>query len=204
MVFDNGSWAAALKRPNVRLVTDAITRVTPTGVETADTRYDADVLVFATGFLASHFLEPVRVTGRDGTDLHAMWQGDARAYLGVTVPKFPNMFLLYGPNTNIVVNGSIIYFSECEVRYVLGCLRLLLQGGHDALEVRSDVHDAYNRSVDAANDGRVWGAAHVNTWYKNALGRVSQNWPFTLQDYWRRTREPDPGDYTFLSAKVHA
>jgi 4-hydroxyacetophenone monooxygenase len=202
MVFDNGSWAQALKRPNVRLVTDAITRVTANGVETEAARYDVDVLVFATGFLASRFLEPVQVTGRDGTDLHAMWNGDARAYLGITVPKFPNLFVLYGPNTNIVVNGSIIYFSECEVRYVLGCLRLLVEGGHDALEVRPDVHDEYNRSVDEANARRVWGAAHVNTWYKNALGRVSQNWPFTLQEYWRRTREPDPGDYTFSSAKV--
>jgi 4-hydroxyacetophenone monooxygenase len=204
MVFDNGSWARALKRPNVRLVTDPITRITPDAVETESARFGADVLVFATGFLASHFLEPVRVTGRDGTDLYAMWKGDARAYLGVTVPKFPNLFMLYGPNTNIVVNGSIIYFSECEVRYVVGCLRLLLQGGHDALEVREDVHDEYNQAVDEANDRRVWGAARVHTWYKNALGRVSQNWPFTLQDYWRRTREPDPDDYTFMSAKVHA
>ena len=204
MVFDSGSWAAALKRPNVRLVTEPIERIEPSAVVTAGGAHEVDVLVLATGFLASHFLEPVRVTGRGGIDLHASWKGDARAHLGMTVPGFPNMFMLYGPNTNIVVNGSIIYFSECEVRYLLGCLRLLLEGGHDALEVRRDVHDAFNAAVDEANSRRVWGAAQVNTWYKNAVGRVSQNWPFTLQDYWRRTLAPDPGDYELVSAAVEA
>ncbi len=202
MVFDNGAWARAIKRPNVTLVSDPIDRIEPDAVVAAGERHPVDALILATGFLASHFLGPVRVTGRQGVELHDMWQGDARAYLGMTVPGFPNMFMLYGPNTNIVVNGSIIYFSECEVRYLLGCIRLLLERAHDALDVRPEVHDAYNRAVDEANAKRVWGSAHVNTWYKNALGRVSQNWPFTLQDFWRRTREPDPEDYAFLAASV--
>ena len=204
MVFDNGSWAAAMKRSNVRLVTEPIERIEASAVVTAGGVHEVDVLVLATGFLASHFLEPVRITGRGGADLHASWNGDARAHLGMTVPGFPNMFMLYGPNTNIVVNGSIIYFSECEVRYVLGCIRLLLEQGRDALDVRPEVHDAFNAAVDEENARRVWGAAQVNTWYKNALGRVSQNWPFTLQDYWRRTLEPDPGDYEHLSATATA
>jgi len=200
MVFDNGSWAGALKRPNVELVTDPIVRITPTGVETSAGHFDADVIVYATGFLASHFLEPVRITGRAGADLHETWKGDARAYLGITIPGFPNLFCLYGPNTNIVVNGSIIYFSECAVRYMLGCLELLLRDGYDALDVRKSVHDAYNEDVDAANRQRVWGAVDVHSWYKNALGRVSQNWPFTLQEYWRRTVTPDPDEYELLHA----
>ena len=86
------------------------------------------MLIYGTGFQASRFLMPMKVVGRGGVDLHERWDGDARAYLGITVPGFPNFFLLYGPNTNIVVNGSIIWFTECEVRYVLGCLRLLLEG----------------------------------------------------------------------------
>ena len=90
------------------------------------------MLIYGTGFQASKFLTPMKVTGRDGVDLHEQWGGDARAYLGVTVPGFPNLFCLYGPNTNIVINGSIVYFSECGVRYILGCLELLLRGGHRA------------------------------------------------------------------------
>src|SRR5205814_2134036 len=128
-------------------------------------------------------------------DLHKRWGVDARAYLGITVPGFPNLFCIYGPNTNIVVNGSIVFFSECAVRYVLGCVRLLLQTGAKTLECRKDVHDAYNEELDAENELMAWGASSVSSWYKNAIGRVTQNWPFTLLEYWERTRAPNPADY---------
>jgi 4-hydroxyacetophenone monooxygenase len=115
------------------------------------------------------------------------------------VPGFPNLFLLYGPNTNIVVNGSIVFFSECEVRYVLGCVRLLLERGAAALDCKRAVHDAFNRTIDEGNLRMAWGAADVPTWYKNDKGRVTQNWPFTLVEYWNRTRVPNPDDFTFLT-----
>jgi 4-hydroxyacetophenone monooxygenase len=138
------------------------------------------------------------VTGRGGIDLNKQWDGDASAYLGITVPNFPNFFMLYGPNTNIVVNGSIIYFSECEVQYVMGCLRLLFEGGHRALDCRQAVHDEYVERVREANGQRTWGVSTVNSWYKNEKGHVTQNWPFNLIEYWRLTREPNASDYTFL------
>ncbi len=109
------------------------------------------MIIYGTGFQASKFLTPMKVTGRGGVDLHEQWDGDARAYLGVTVPGFPNLFCLYGPNTNIVINGSIVYFSECGVRYILGCIELLLDERPRALDVRKDVHDAFNERVDAEN-----------------------------------------------------
>src|SRR5678815_3983042 len=118
--------------------------VTPTGVTTADgVHHEVDVIVHGTGAAASQWLMPMKVVGRGGVELHEHWDGEARAYLGITVPHFPNLFLLYGPNTNIVINGSIIYFSECGVRYILACLRLALQHGGHALEVRDDVHHAF-------------------------------------------------------------
>jgi 4-hydroxyacetophenone monooxygenase len=200
LLRDNGAWAGALKRPNVELVTEPIARITPDGVVTADgEEHEVDVIVYGTGFQASAFLTPMTVTGRGGVDLHETWGGDARAYLGITVPGFPNLFCLYGPNTNIVINGSIIYFSECGVRYILGCIQALLAGGHRALDVRKDVHDAFNEAVDAENRRMAWGASEVSSWYKNDFGRVAQNWPFTLLDYWQRTREPDLSDYTLLA-----
>ncbi|MFC5827667.1 flavin-containing monooxygenase [Nonomuraea insulae] len=198
MLRDNGVWAAALKRDNVTLVTDPISRITDHGISTDDGDHDADVIIYATGFSASDFLMPMTVTGRNGADLHKRWNGDARAYLGMTVPEFPNLFLMYGPNTNIVVNGSIIFFSECETHYILECLGSLLRDGHRALECREEVHDAYNEMIDAANRRRAWGVSTVNSWYKNALGRVAQNWPFTLMEYWERTRVPDIDDYHVL------
>ncbi len=199
MVLDNGVWAATLKRDNVRLITEPIKEITPRGVVTADGHERAvDVIIYGTGFQASRFLTPMKVAGRHGIDLAGQWDGDARAYMGITIPNFPNFFLMYGPNTNIVVNGSIIYFSECEARYVLGCLRMLIEDRHKAMDCKQEVHDAYNERIDKGNLQRVWGVATVNSWYKNEKGRVSQNWPFNLIEYWQQTKEPNPADYVFL------
>jgi 4-hydroxyacetophenone monooxygenase len=193
---DNGVWAGALKRDNVELVTEPIREINPHGVVTADgVEHAVDVIVYGTGFQASKFLTPMTIVGRDGVELHDQWRGDARAYLGITVPNFPNLFCLYGPNTNIVINGSIVYFSECEVRYVLGCIELLLRGHHRALDVRKDVHDEFNERVDTENRNMAWGHSSVNSWYKSESGRVAQNWPFTLLEYWQRTLRPDPAEY---------
>jgi 4-hydroxyacetophenone monooxygenase len=196
LIRDNGVWARTLKRDNVRLVTAPIEKITPNGVVTEDGQeHAADVLIYGTGFQASRFLTPMTVTGRGDVDLHEHWKGDARAYLGVTIPGFPNLFCLYGPNTNIVLNGSIIYFSECGVRYILGCIEHLLRSGSVALDVKRDVHDRFNEAVDAENRRMAWGWSDVSSWYKNDLGRVAQNWPFTLLEYWQRTLRPDPEDY---------
>jgi 4-hydroxyacetophenone monooxygenase len=195
-VLDNGVWLGALKRPNVKLVTDPIEKITPKGVLTKDgTERAFDVLIYGTGFTASSFLSGLKIVGREGKELHEVWQGDARAYLGMTVPGFPNFFVIYGPNTNIVVNGSIIFFSECSVRYIVGCLKLLAETGAKAMEPKRQVHDAFNVRVDEANRGWAWGSANVTSWYKNEFGRVSQNWPFGLIDYWRATLAPNPDDF---------
>ncbi|MDZ7678345.1 MAG: NAD(P)/FAD-dependent oxidoreductase [Acidimicrobiales bacterium] len=195
-ILDNGTWTAAIRRDDVHLVTDPIAEVTETGVRTADgTLHEADVIIYGTGFAASDFLTPMKVTGRGGIDLHERWSGDARAYLGITLPEFPNFFMLYGPNTNIVANGSIIYFSECEVHYILGCIREMLERDLVAIEPTVEAHDAYNAEVDAQNQCMAWGASSVNSWYKNDAGRITQNWPFTLLDFWQRTRKPDLEHY---------
>jgi 4-hydroxyacetophenone monooxygenase len=195
---DNGTWIATLKREDVHLVTEEIERITEHGVVTAEAgERRFDVLIYATGFQASNFLTPMTVKGRGGTDLHEQWDGDARAYLGMTVPGFPNLFLLYGPNTNIVANGSIIFFSECSVHYVLECIGLLLANGHRVMECRKDVHDEFNQRVDEHNARMAWGIPGVASWYKNQRGRVSANWPFPLFDYWNLTRSPAADDFEF-------
>jgi 4-hydroxyacetophenone monooxygenase len=142
---------------------------------------------------------PMKVVGQGGVDLHERWGGDARAHLGVTLPGFPNLFLLYGPNTNIVVNGSITYFSECEVHYLVECLRAVLDRGARALQPRPEAVDRFNEWVDAENLRMAWGVSSVNSWYKNATGRSAQNWPFSLLEYWRQTRSPNVDeDYELL------
>ncbi|HEY2178905.1 MAG TPA: NAD(P)/FAD-dependent oxidoreductase [Caulobacteraceae bacterium] len=203
-LVDNGVWMKALQRHNVDLITTPIARITPAGVETADgEEHEADVLIFGTGFHASRFLWPMRIVGRGGKDLNEAWNGDARAYLGMTTPGFPNLFMIYGPNTNIVVNGSIIFFSECSVRYIVGALKLMAERGASTLEVKREVHDAFNVKVDKANNLMAWGAPQVTSWYKNSTGRVSQNWPFPLVDYWNATVVPNPEDFV-LQTRVKA
>jgi 4-hydroxyacetophenone monooxygenase len=198
-LVDDGVLAEALTRDHVGLVTTPIDRIDATGIVTADgERHDVDVIVFATGFEASRFLAPMRVRGRGGLDLQDDWAGEPRAYLGIQMPGFPNFFSLYGPNTNIVANGSIIFFSEAGIHYILACLHSMLTRGAAALDVRREVHDTFNEWVDAGNRARVWGAADVSTWYKNERGRVTQNWPFSLVEYWQLTRTPGPDDHEYL------
>lgn len=198
---DNGIWATTLKRDDVQLITDQIAAIEPTGLRMADgTLHEVDVIICGTGFQASNFLTPMQITGRGGARLPERWNGNARAYLGIVIPDFPNFFMLYGPNTNIVVNGSIIYFSECEVHYVMQYLRHVLETGAAGLSCKHDVHDAYNVRIDEGNKMMAWGASHVNSWYKSASGRVAQNWPFSLLEFWQQTREVNADDYEVVSA----
>jgi 4-hydroxyacetophenone monooxygenase len=196
IIRDNGVWAETLKRDNVDLITDPIASIEPSGLRMADgIEHDVDVIIYGTGFQASRFLTPMRVIGRGGVDLHEQWDGNARAYLGIVAPNFPNFFMLYGPNTNIVVNGSIIYFSECEVHYVLQCLRHVLESKARAIDCLPEVHDRYNDRIDEGNLLMAWGASSVHSWYKSDSGRVAQNWPFSLLEFWQQTREVDSADY---------
>ena len=203
MLVDNGTWLKTLKRDNVHLVTDPIAKITETGIMTkSGETHEADMLIYATGFYPSRMLWPMKIRGLGGVDLQEHWDGNPRAYLGMTIPKFPNLFCMYGPNTNIVANGSIIFFSECEMRYILGCIKLLLETDCTALDCKQSVHDAYNRWVDAGNLQMAWGASNVRSWYKNSQGRVTQNWPFTLLEFWKRTQVPEKSDYTLYKSDL--
>lgn len=196
MLQDNGSWLGALTQEHVDLVTDPITCITPRGVELAGGRsVDLDVVVFATGFLANKFLWPMEIVGRDGARLRDVWGDDPFAYLGVTVPRFPNFFCLYGPGTNLAHAGSIIFHSECQVRYVMGCLRALLRDGRASMECREDVAAAYEKRRLEATERTVWAHRGTRSWYKNDAGRVTTVSPWRLVDYWGWTREPDLNDF---------
>ena len=203
-VRDDGGWAAALRADHVELETAGIASVDESGVVLEDGRHvDLDVLVWATGFEASKFLVPMRVTGRAGKDLHEAWAGDPVAFLGTTVPGFPNLFLLYGPNTNIVANGSAIFFTECEVTYVVDAVRQITEQG-GAFDVRADVVDGFRDEVDRGNQSMAWGCANVDSWYRSASGRVSQNWHSTVLEFWDRTRRFDTEHYHHLAGRASA
>lgn len=166
-------WYPAPARDNVELVTDAVTEVTPDGVRTADGRHHpASVLIHATGFRATEFLAPIEVTGRDGVRLHERWRDGASAYLGIAVPEFPNLFLLYGPTTNLGHN-SVVYMIESQVRYIMRWLRAT---GAEQVEVAEAALTAYTASMERLLRKTAWGAG-CTSWYKTPAGRVINNWP---------------------------
>jgi 4-hydroxyacetophenone monooxygenase len=203
---DNGSWLAALTRPDVDLVTDAIAEVVPEGIVDATGRlHEVDVIIWATGFQANRYLWPMEIVGRDGRVLAEQWGEEPTALLGVTVPGFPNLFCLYGPGTNSASGGSIIFLAECQVRYLMGCVaRLVAAGPGAALEVTQDAHDAYNERLQAELATMVWSHPSIrHSWFRNAAGKIFVLTPWRMVDYWSWTREPDPAHYTLTRRGEH-
>ena len=196
MLLDNG-WYAALRRDDVDLVTDAVAEVLPTGVRTvAGEVHDADVVVMATGFAAHDFLAGVDVRGRDGAVLREVWgDDDAWAHLGVTVPGFPNLFLLSGPNTALGHGGSQITIIEMQMRYVARLLTAMVDDGVGTLEVRDDVARAYRDEVDAAHAEMIWTHRGMTNWYRNTAGRVVNTLPWRIVDYRDRLEAAGTDDF---------
>jgi 4-hydroxyacetophenone monooxygenase len=199
MLQDNGSWLECLKKPNVELVRTAIERVVPEGVVTVDgVLHEADVICYATGFRHNEFLAPITFVGRGGVDLRERWGDEPTAYLGITVPGFPNLFCLYGPGTNLAHGASLIFQSECQVQYVLDAIRETLQGGHRAIEVRREVHDDYAQRYQDEIAQMVWAHPSVeHSHFKNPDGRIFTLSPWPIPTYWAWTQAVDPADYTF-------
>lgn len=189
----------SLTRPHVRVETSPIVRIVPSGVVTADGRtHELDALVLATGFRTNPFLAPMEIEGIGGRRLAEAWRAGAHAYYGLTVSGFPNFFMLYGPNTNLGHN-SIIFMLECQFAYILGALDLLDATAARRLEVRPEVMDAYNRDIQGALSGSAW-ASVGDSWYKDAEGRITNNWPYSTAWYWWKTRRIRPDDYQLSAA----
>ena len=196
MLRDN-HWYRMLKRPNVELVTGSISHVTEDAIVMEDgTTHPADVIILATGFQASKMLWPMKIHGRGGRSIRDLWgDDDPRAYLGMAVPGFPNLFITYGPNTNLAHGGSIIFHHECQIRYIMQALREMIEQGYSTLEVRQSVHDAYNRLVDEKCRNMVWAHPGVTSWYKNRRNRVTVTSPWRLLDYWKLTQHFVPEEF---------
>jgi len=176
-------YLSAFARPNVRLVTDAVRRVVADGIETADGRlHQVDAIIYGTGFAATDFLAPMRVTGRDGLDLNTAWRQGAQAYLGTTVPGFPNFFMLYGPNTNLGHN-SIVYMLESQVAHIMRALAAMRAAKATSVEASPAAHRRFNSTLQARLAATVWNGC--NSWYLDRHGRNSANWPgFSFSYRW--------------------
>jgi len=196
---DNGSWLRTLRRDNVGLVRGGVDHIESDAVVDADgNRHPADVLVYASGFRVNDFLSSLTVTGSDGVELHDRWGQRPSAYLGITIPGFPNFFCMYGPGTNLASGGSLIFHSECQIRYIMGCIDLLLASGETAMEPRTDRYDDWYERSQAELATMVWSQPSIeHSFYKDANGVVHSLSPWRLVDYWAWTRQPDPDDFVF-------
>ncbi|HET7574121.1 MAG TPA: NAD(P)/FAD-dependent oxidoreductase, partial [Solirubrobacterales bacterium] len=187
-------WYPALAQPNVELVSEGIEAVTPGGVRDASgAERAADVLVLATGFASHDFVAPMEIAGREGRSLAEEWGEVARAYLGLTVPGFPNMFLLYGPNTN-GGSGSVVNTLECGIGHVLAALREMERAEAARIEVRREAAESFDRELRAALAETVWHSGCTN-WYVDENGNDPSQWPWLWSAYRRRTARLDPGAY---------
>ena len=189
VLFSN-DYYPALARPNTHVETADLLEITPHGVSSAAGTVDVDVLIYGTGFTATDFLAPMEIRGRNGLPLSKAWKAGAQAYLGMTVPDFPNLFLMYGPNTNLG-SGSIVYMLERQARYIRQAVAVL--SGWSTVEVRPEVASRFDAEVQSRLATSAW--TGCRSWYRSSSGRVTTNWPGLVSEYDRRTRTLDLTEY---------
>ncbi|CDP86714.1 MULTISPECIES: flavin-containing monooxygenase [Mycolicibacterium] len=199
---DNGSWLSTLKRDNVELIRTPIERITPTGIVTADGQtYDADIIVYATGFRATDVLFPMTIAGRDGIDLRDAWGQRPYAYRGITVPGFPNFFMTYGPGTHLAHGGSLILNSELQMRYINQCLEHLITEGLRTMEPLPEPTKAWHQRSQEAIRLTVWAQPSIkHSYFKNADGEIHTVSPWRLSEYRSAIDEPVWSDFTVQEA----
>ena len=196
MLMDNG-WYRMLRNSKVNLVDNHVQRIEPGHLVTEDgAEYEADVLLLATGFDVLNFITTYEAVGRSGTPLTDQWEQDnAKAYLGTVVPDFPNLFTLYGPNLQPGHGGSLIFVVEMQVRYIMDMIGKMLRDEIGAVEIRKEVHDAYNNKVDLAHEQMVWAHPGMTSYYRNERGRIVVNSPWRNVDFYEMTREVNLEEY---------
>jgi 4-hydroxyacetophenone monooxygenase len=196
---DNGSWLGALQRDNVTLEAQGISEVTAEGVIANNGEvFPADIIIYATGFKTDQFLWPMEIRGRGGQLLSETWSEEPSAYLGITVNGFPNFYCMFGPGTNLAFGGSLVFNGECQMRYTMECIKLLLQSGDKALECTEEAHRNYQRRFREQHAKLIWEHPNVHSYYQNKQGHVTLLWPWKIIDMWRWTKRVDPGDYKLI------
>ena len=191
----SNDYLQTLARDDVEVVSDAIQRVENDSIVTASETKQVDAVIFATGFKTNEFLQPMEIRGRGGQRLDDAWEGRPKALYGLATPGFPNLFMLYGPNTNLGHN-SIIFMVQRQVDYLVRCLRRLNKLGAQTIEVTREAMDRYDQDVQTKLKASVW-AGDCSSWYKSADGSIPNNWWGSATAYWLCTRRPKFSDFRF-------
>jgi cation diffusion facilitator CzcD-associated flavoprotein CzcO len=193
-ILISNDYYGALTRDNVDVVTSPITEVTPSGITTSDgLGHDVDAIIYGTGFSATEVLGPMHVTGRNGRVLRDAWHDGAEAHLGISVAGFPNLFLLYGPNTGLS-HSSVVLMLEAQINYVLQAVKRLAKGDIAWLDVQSTAQAGSNAALQERIRTSVW-ASDCDSWYKTATGKNTIQWPGFTFEYAMRTRRLNESDF---------
>jgi len=194
MLQDNGAWLQSLQKDNVRIFTDEIQELTHAGILSNNQLYEFDTIILATGFKAQEFFTPICINGGDGF-FHDQYGDSPQSYLGIAFDTLPNFFSTYGPGTNLAHAGSIIFNSECQVKYICSAIDYILENNIKHLKVKQDVVASYQEKLEARLNQMVWQHPSVSSWYQNSKGKVVTTSPWRLIEYWKWTKKFEASDY---------
>ena len=196
-VLLSNDYYPALTRDNVDLITDGIAEVTANSViTTAGDEFEADCIIYGTGFKVTDALSSQRIVGRDGLKIQEAWADGIQAHHGITVPGFPNFFMLLGPNTGLGHN-SVVFMIEQQVQHVLSLLRLMSERGADTVEVRPEAMRRSNSRMHRRLRRAVWNEGGCDSWYLDDKGVNRTLWPGFTFEYWAAVRKANPKEFVF-------
>ncbi|MDA9130402.1 NAD(P)/FAD-dependent oxidoreductase [Gammaproteobacteria bacterium] len=194
MLQDNGAWLQSLQKDNVRIFTNEIQELTPRGILSNNQLHEFDTIILATGFKAQEFFTPICINGGDGF-FNDQYGDSPKSYLGIAFDTLPNFFSTYGPGTNLAHAGSIIFNSECQVKYICSAIDYILENNIKHLKVKQDVVASYQEKLEARLNQMVWQHPNVSSWYQNSKGKVVTTSPWRLIEYWKWTKKFEASDY---------
>ncbi|MDA9782272.1 NAD(P)/FAD-dependent oxidoreductase [Gammaproteobacteria bacterium] len=194
MLQDNGAWLQSLQKDNVRIFTNEIQELTPRGILSNNQLHEFDTIILATGFKAQEFFTPICINGGDGF-FNEQYGDSPQSYLGIAFDTLPNFFSTYGPGTNLAHAGSIIFNSECQVKYICSAIDYILENNIKHLKVKQDVVASYQEKLEARLNQMVWQHPNVSSWYQNSKGKVVTTSPWRLIEYWKWTKKFEASDY---------
>ena len=196
MLQDNGAWLEALHLPNVTLLAEGVEQMNPRGIIGLEKEHEFDTVVFATGFKAQDFFDPINIDCSSGS-FKSIYQDSPVSYLGITFYSIPNFFAMYGPGTNLAHAGSIIFNSECQINYICSAIEHMLNNDYKVIKVKPKIEKQYQDRFDKRHKKMVWQHANVSSWYQNSKGKVVTTSPWRLVEYWNWTNNFNADEYDF-------
>ena len=196
MLQDNGAWLEALHLPNVTLLAEGVEQMNSRGIIGLEKEHEFDTVVFATGFKAQDFFDPINIDCSSGS-FKSIYKDSPVSYLGITFSSIPNFFAMYGPGTNLAHAGSIIFNSECQINYICSAIEHMLNNDYKVIKVKPKIEKQYQDRFDKRHKKMVWQHANVSSWYQNSKGKVVTTSPWRLVEYWNWTNNFNADEYDF-------